>query len=306
MTRLRAVALSLFAIGLLAGSPAMAQSGAPKGKPEAKTAKKPAKRIVVAKVEGTPVYQDEVIAAFRRLPPNVRRQGIDSLYERVLELLIERRMMTIYGRRENYAENAEVKRRMKLAEDQFIREVYLDALIRKYLTEDRVRAHYDEFARQNPERKEIRARHILVETEAKAAEVTKLAKSGQDFAKLASTSSIGPSAKRGGDLGYFTAQEMVKPFSEVAFKLKKGQVSTKPVKTQFGWHVIKVEDIRVRKVPPYSQVKPQMRREVWTKLGQDFIRQYREQAKVERFSYDGKKKLARMPKKSTPAPATKK
>ena len=199
MTRLRAVALSLFAIGLLAGSPALAQSGAPKGKPEAKTAKKPAKRIVVAKVEGTPVYQDEVIAAFRRLPPNVRRQGIDKLYERVLELLIERRMMTIYGRRENYAKNAEVKRRMKLAEDQFVREVYLDALIRKYLTEDRVRAHYDEFARQNPERKEIRARHILVETEAKATEVTKLAKSGQDFAKLASTNSIGPSAKRGGD-----------------------------------------------------------------------------------------------------------
>lgn len=310
MSRLRAVALSLLAVGILAGSPAMAQTGSTKSKPQTKAAKKPAKKpakpVVVARVEGVPVYQRDVIAAFRSLPPNVRRQGIEKLYERVLELLIERKMMTVYGRREKYDKKAEVKRRLKIAEDQFIREVYLDALIRKYLTEDRIRAHYDEFVQKNPGGTEVRARHILVETEAKAKEMTKLAKSGQDFAKLASKNSIGPSAKRGGDLGYFTAQEMVKPFSDVAFKLKKGGVSAKPVKTQFGWHVIKVEDIRVRKVPPYSKVKTQMRREVWTKLGQDFIRQYREQAKVERYSFDGKKKLPKAPKAQVPAPAAKK
>ena len=89
----------------------------------------------------------------------------------------------------------------------------------------------------------------------------------------------------------------------MAFKLKKGQISQKPVKTQFGWHVIKVEDRRTRKVPPYNKVKGQMTRQVGQKLGQDFIRQFREQAKVERYSLDGKKKLPKMPAKPLrPAP----
>ena len=87
----------------------------------------------------------------------------------------------------------------------------------------------------------------------------------------------------------------MKPFSDVAFKLKKGEVSPTPVKTQFGWHVIKVEDVRTRKVPPYEKIKPQMEREVWEQLGKDFLRQYREQAKVERFSFDGKTKLPPLP-----------
>jgi len=87
----------------------------------------------------------------------------------------------------------------------------------------------------------------------------------------------------------------VKQFSDVAFGLKKGEVSDKPVKTQFGWHVIKVEDVRTRKVPPYDKIKPQIQREVWEKLGEDFLRQYREQAKVERFSMDGKTSLPKLP-----------
>ena len=124
-----------------------------------------------------------------------------------------------------------------------------------------------------------------------------------DFAQLASKNSIGPSAQRGGDLGYFTAPEMVKPFSDVAFSLKKGQVSDKPVKTQFGWHVIKVEDVRTRKVPPYEKVKPQVEREVWEKLGEDFLRQYREQTKVQRYSLDGKTALPADPPAKPSAPA---
>jgi peptidyl-prolyl cis-trans isomerase C len=236
------------------------------------------------------------VAAFRTLPPNIQKEGLDKVYERVLEMMVERKMMTIFGRREKYDQDPEVKRRMEFAEDQIIREVYLDHLIQKYLTDERVRAHYDEVVRNNPPAKEVRARHILVDNEAKAKDLVKQAKNGADFAQLATKNSVGPSAQRGGDLGYFTAGEMVKPFSDVAFKLKKGEVSATPVKTQFGWHVIKVEDVRTRKVPPFEKVKAQMQREVWEKLGKDFLRQYREQAKVERFSFDGKTKLPPLPK----------
>ena len=299
MNRLCAKAAVLSLLAAFAAVPAVAQN---QKSPPAGGKHDPS-AVVDAVVEGQPIYQSEVIGAFHTLPPNIQREGIEKVYQRLLEMLIERKMMTIYGRREKYDQDPEVKRRLKLAEDQIIREVYLDRLIKKYLTEDRIRAHYNEVVRKHPPVKEIRARHILVDSEAKAKEMIKLAKSGEDFAKLAAKNSIGPSAQRGGDLGYFTANEMVKPFSDVAFKLKKGEISPKPVKTQFGWHVIKVEDVRVRKIPPYEKVKAQMRREVWEQLGQDFLRQYREQAKVERFSFDGKTKLPKLPPGMTASPS---
>lgn len=282
------VMVACLSLATAVSAPALAQKAS-------SGAKKGSEKIVVAVVEGEPIYQRDVVAAFRSLPPKVQQQGLDRLYERVLEMLVERKMMTVFARREKYEQDPEVKRRMQFAQDQIIREVYLDRLIKKYMSEERVRAHYDEKVRKNPPKKEVRARHILVDSESKAKEITKEAANGADFAQLASKNSIGPSAQRGGDLGYFTAGEMVKPFSDVAFKLKKGQVSATPVKTQFGWHIIKVEDVRTRKVPPYEKVKVQMEREVWEKLGKDFLRQYREQAAVERFSYDGKTKLAPLP-----------
>jgi peptidyl-prolyl cis-trans isomerase C len=288
MIRLCAMTAVVSLVAALAAAPATAQKASADKKQD------PAS-VVVAVVEGQPIYQADVHAAFRSLPPNVQKEGLDKVYERVLEMLIERKMMTVFGRRESYDKDAEVKRRMVIAEDQIIREVYLDRMIKKYLTEDRLKAHYDELVRKNPPAKEIRARHILVDSESKAKDMIQKAKGGQDFAQLATKNSIGPSAQRGGDLGYFTAPEMVKPFSDIAFGLKKGEVSDKPVKTQFGWHVIKVEDVRTRKVPPYDKIKPQIQREVWEKLGEDFLRQYRAQAKVERFSMDGKTPLPKLP-----------
>ena len=289
MNRFGAMTALVSLTAVLAAAPAMAQKSPAKGK-DADPSK-----VVVAIVEGQPIHQSDVHAAFRSLPPNIQKQGLEQVYERVLELLIESKMMTVYGRREKYDKDPEVKKRMALVEDQVIREVYLDRLIRKYLTEERVRAHYDQVVRENPPTKEVRARHILVDSENKAKELVKEAKNGKDFAELASKNSIGPSAQRGGDL--------VKPFSDAAFKLKKGEVAPDPVQTQFGWHVIKVEDVRTRKVPPYEKVKAQMEREVWERLGKDFLRQYREQTKVERFSYDGKTKLPPQPEgKAAPKP----
>jgi peptidyl-prolyl cis-trans isomerase C len=290
MNRLCTMAAFVSLAAALGAVPAMAQKASSTGK------KAEAKQVVVAVVEGQPIFQADVQAAFHSLPANVQKHGLDQVYERVLEMLIERKMMTIYGRREKYDQDPEVKQRMEQVEDQIIREVYLDRLIRKYMSDDRVRAHYDEVVRKHPPTKEVRARHILVDSEAKAKELVKEAKGGKDFAELASKNSIGPSAQRGGDLGYFTPGEMVKAFSDAAFKLKKGEVAPAPVKTQFGWHVIKVEDVRMRKVPPYEKVKAQMEREVWEQLGKDFLRQYRDQTTVERFSYDGKNKLPPKPK----------
>ena len=194
MNRLCAMTAAVSLVAAFAASPAAGQ------KPAATEKKPDPTKVVVATVEGQPIYQVEVLAAFRALPPNIQKEGMAKVYERVLEMLIERKMMTIFGRREKYDQDPEVKRRMALAEDQIIREVYLDRLIRKYITEERIRAHYDELVRKNPPTKEVKARHILVDSESKAKEMIQQVKAGKDFAQLASKNSIGPSAQRGGDL----------------------------------------------------------------------------------------------------------
>lgn len=281
----------------VAGQPSSGQQAAPSAQ-----SSKP-DNTVVARVEGETIYRRDVIAAFRSLPPQIQQRGLEATYEQVLELLIERKMMTVFGRRENFATDSEVRAQMKLAEDQIIREVYLDRLISQYLTEERVRAHYNELVRKNPPQPEVRARHILVDSEAKAKEMIKRAKAGTDFAQLAAENSMGPSAQNGGDLGYFTANEMVKPFADAAFKLNPGEISSTPVKTEFGWHVIKLEDKRTRNVPPYEKVKGEMRQQVWAELGDSILRQFREQAAVERYTLDGSKKLPPLPQQSS-LPAT--
>src|SRR2546430_8569212 len=116
---------------------------------------------------------------------------------------------------------------------------------------------YDDAIGQMKKEPEVRARHILVETEDEAKAVVAELKKGADFAELAKAKSKDPGSADGGDLGYFTKDQMVPEFSEVAFKLEKGQLSD-PVKSQFGWHVIKVEDKRERQPPEYDKVKDQL------------------------------------------------
>src|SRR3546814_569844 len=121
----------------------------------------------------------------------------------------------------------------------------------------------------------------------KAEEVIKLLKAGNDFAEVAKKHSIGPSAPQGGDLGYFVRGEMVKPFADAAFALKKGQIS-KPVKTKFGWHVIKLEDRRTLKAPEYEAVKGRVAQEVSNELAATIVQQLHDQAKIQEFGLDGK------------------
>src|SRR5436305_4950527 len=129
---------------------------------------------------------------------------------------------------------------------------------------------------------EVHARHILVETEDQAKKVTEDLKKGADFAELAKKESKDPGASDGGDLGFFTKEQMVPEFSTVAFALEPGKISD-PVKTQFGWHIIKVEEKRTRKAPDFEQVKPQIETYVVRKAQADYVAKLREAAKVERM-----------------------
>ena len=153
-------------------------------------------------------------------------------------------------------------------------------------TEEAERKAYDDAAKAEPPQQEIHARHILLPTEDEAKKALARVKGGEDFAKVATELSKDPSGN-GGDLGWFTKDRMVPEFSDAAFKLKEGEIS-EPVKTQFGWHIIKIEGSRTKSFPPFEQVKDQAARYVSQKAEQDAILQLHNAAKIELFDADGK------------------
>jgi peptidyl-prolyl cis-trans isomerase C len=142
---------------------------------------------------------------------------------------------------------------------------------------------YDEAIKQTPSNEEeVHARHILVATEGEAKDIVAQLKNGADFATLAKEKSKDPGAADGGDLGYFTKEQMVPEFAEAAFKLQKGQISD-PVKTQFGWHIIKIEDRRIRPTPTYDEVKGQLQNYVARRAQAELVDNLRKSATIERL-----------------------
>jgi peptidyl-prolyl cis-trans isomerase C len=141
---------------------------------------------------------------------------------------------------------------------------------------------YDEAIKQVKTEEEVHARHILVPTEDEAKAILVQLKGGADFATLAKEKSKDPGAAEGGDLGYFTKDQMVPEFADVAFKLDKGQLSD-PVKTQFGWHIIKVEDKRTKPTPTFDQVKPQIENYVAHRAQAQLVENLRKSATIERL-----------------------
>ena len=129
--------------------------------------------------------------------------------------------------------------------------------------------------------KEYTARHILVETEEEATEVIKLLDGGGDFADLAKEKSTGPSGPRGGELGWFNAGQMVKPFSDAAAALEIGSYTKSPVQTQFGWHVIRLEDVRDGTPPPFEDVKERLKIMLVNQKLQQHVQAVKEAATIE-------------------------
>ena len=187
-----------------------------------------AKDVVVATVNSEQILSGHLLQAFQNLPRKHRQRGLRAVYGGLLEQLIENRLLTYHGRENNLSGDAEVKALVKEAEDQIIARVYLNRLISQSITDNKLKARYEEMVKNTPSHEEIRARHILVSTEQEAMEVMKLLAGGQPFEEVAKTHSKDPAASRGGDLGYFRSSDMVKPFSAAAFAMKPGKRAPRP------------------------------------------------------------------------------
>lgn len=251
---------------------------------------------VVARIDQIDVKRSDLAKLLVSLPPQVQQLPLESVYPLLLDRLIDQRLVTRAARAEKLTDDPDVKRRLVEAEDQILQQVYLDRTLRKQVTDTSLRARYDQLVKDNPPQEEVRARHILVATEKAARDIVAELAKGADFSAVAKAKSSDSSAREGGDLGYFTEGDMVPEFSAAAFKLKPNEWTREPVKSQYGWHVIKVEDRRKTVPPKFEDVKDQLASEASQEMIGDVIEKLRGKAKIERFGLDGK------PVAATPGP----
>jgi peptidyl-prolyl cis-trans isomerase C len=248
----------------------------------------PPGNTVVARVDGTELHLSDVEAAQQNLPSQAQKLPLDQIYPMLLDRLVDGMLITEAGRKDHLDEDPDVQLRLKRYEDRVIQEAYLNRAIKDAETEDRLKARYQTFVKEKAAHDEVHARHILVKTEGEAKSVIAELDKGADFATLAKKYSTDPGAASGGDLGYFGHDDMVKEFAEAAFALPAGQYTKTPVKTEFGWHVIKVEDHRVSTPPSFDDARQEVSQLVARDVVDAKLKELRSSAKIETFGLDGK------------------
>ena len=242
---------------------------------------------VVARVGDKEVTLGELMAMRGQLPAQYQQVPLEAIYEPMLNRAIDQILITKAARASGIADQEEVKAQIEAAADQVIAEAYLTQTITAEVTEDALRKRYEETIAGQSGEEEAKARHILLDSEEAAEAVIAELDAGADFAKLAGEKSTGPSAAQGGDLGWFQAGQMVPEFSEAAFALEPGTYTEKPVQSQFGWHVILLEEKRTADAPSFEQVHDQLTAEMTRELIQARLEKLRSEAKVERFGPTG-------------------
>jgi peptidyl-prolyl cis-trans isomerase C len=237
---------------------------------------------VLAKVNGAEIRQSDIALAEEELGPSLAQMDPATKRENVLAFLIDMRIVAKAAEDKKVENSEEFKKRLAFTRNRLLMDSLLASEGKAATTDAAMKKVYEEAAQQITGEQEVHARHILVETEDEAKAVADELKKGADFAELAKKKSKDPGASDGGDLGFFTKDQMVPEFSTVAFALEPGKISD-PVKSQFGWHVIKVEEKRNRKAPEFEQVKSQIETYVARKAQADYVTKLREAAKVERM-----------------------
>src|SRR6478735_7131412 len=237
---------------------------------------------VLAKVNGVEIRQSDVALAEEELGPSLAQMDPATKKDNVLSFLIDMKIVSKAAEDKKVENSEEFKKRLAFTRNRLLMDSLLASEGKAATTDEAMKKVYEEAAKQISGEQEVHARHILVETEDEAKAIKAELAKGADFAELAKKKSKDPGASDGGDLGFFTKEQMVPEFSAVAFALEPGKISD-PVKSQFGWHIIKVEEKRARKAPDFEQVKAQIETYVTRKAQADYVAKLREAAKVERM-----------------------
>jgi peptidyl-prolyl cis-trans isomerase C len=248
---------------------------------------------LLAKVNGVEIHQSDLTSVEEeagQIPP----MSADAKRDYLVAFLTDMILVSKAADDQKLADTPEFKRKAEFNHKKQLMAALLDKTGKAALTDDAMRKVYDDAVKQMTPEAEVHARHILIRAPADDEKASKAAedkikavivrlKKGEDFGKVAAEVTEDPSGKaNGGDLGFFAKDQMVPEFADTAFKLEKGQIS-EPVKTQFGWHVIKVEDKRTKPLPSFEEVKPQIEAYVTRKAQADLVTKLREGAKIEKF-----------------------
>jgi peptidyl-prolyl cis-trans isomerase C len=252
---------------------------------------------VVARVNGAEIRASDLAVAEEDIGQNIPQMPAEQRREYLITFLSDMALAAQAAEAKKLADTPEFKQRLAYMRNKLLMDRVLKEQAEAATTDAALKSVYEEAAKQIASEQEVRARHILVENEDEAKAIAGDLKKGGDFTEMAKQKSKDTSSAEGGDLGYFTKEQMVPEFSEVAFKLAPGEVS-EPVKSQFGWHVIKVEDKRNRQPPPFDQVKDQIETFVVRRAQADSITKLRAGAKIERLDPKPENAPAAEPKKN--------
>lgn len=240
---------------------------------------------IAAVVNGEQITVAEVKEAYEGTPQIKTQVSFEEFYNRALEVMINSKLALQAATAANVQASAEYQKELAVMQDDLARKVYIDQQLTKKVTDEEVKKVYDEYVANFKSEKEVKAKHILVDTEDLAKEIIeKLNKKSAKFDDLAKQYS-----KDQADLGYFTAEAMVPEFSEAAFAMKKGTFSQKPVKTEFGYHVILVEDIRDSKPLAFEVVAEQIKGNLSQQAVGQIVAELHQNAQIEKFDLKGKK-----------------
>ena len=260
---------------------------------------------VLATVNGQPIRSTDLALAARTLPPQLRQMPPQMLQPLILDQLIDLKATADQARKLGLEKQPEVQHALANADDRVLQTALLQKDVLPQLSEDAIKAKYEAEDAGKPGPKEVKASHILVPTEAEAVKLIAQLKKGADFAALAKKYSKDPGAAKGGELGYFKQGDMVKPFSDAAFAMKPGQISDKPVKTDFGWHIIKVEAVRQAPPPTLEQAHDKIRQELIQAAVTKVVKDARAGVTVVRYNPDGSVQTpSTEPNATAPAPGS--
>ncbi len=225
------------------------------------------------------LVEDELMAVYGQLPEEQR-------FQTLVGYMVNRILASEAAKKAGLENDADVAKIKAFMERKALQDVYIAKMLMERVREEDVTAYYDKEIKNGPVEEEVRARHILLDNREAADAIVADLENGADFAALAKERSKGPSGPSGGDLGYFSKQSMVPAFSDAAFKLAAGETSP-PVQTQFGWHVIRVEDRRNRPVPPLDQVRDQIYQLLISEAQRDIYDEMRAKASVDLVDMPG-------------------
>jgi peptidyl-prolyl cis-trans isomerase C len=267
--------------------PATEQPATEQPAAQAPAAPEPPPETVVAIVNGENVTRADVIAAAKQLPAEYQSQ-LNQIFPALIDRQIDLELISQAGAAQKLTEDPEVQKQIAELTENIVRQAVLDRLLREKMTDAAIRARYDQFVAALPKQQEVKARHILVDTEDEAKAVIVQLDGGADFSAIAKEKSKDPgSGTKGGDLGYFVAGQMVPEFSDAAFKLEKGQYTKTPVKSQFGWHIILLDDKRDKVPPSFEEARPTIEQILSNETVTGYVADLHKTATIQKFNPDG-------------------